>query len=125
MGADPRALVTTVLGRLPRGTGFQAAAGWFALLGSAAGESGAILDEKVAQILSDRGWRTDGNSLITEAQAHRGARATLQPLKIDGWRIQRPRPRTARHVTRATLFGLTTPTWRHWPPTTLTFRTSR
>ena len=78
---DPRALVATVLGRLPRGTGFQAEAGWFALLGRAAGESGAGLDTAVAQILTDRGWRTGGSSPVSATQARRGARATFEPLE--------------------------------------------
>ncbi len=56
------------------GKGFQAEAGWFALLGRAAGESGAGLD-------------------ASAAQAHRGARPTL-----DGWSRWREgsRPSTPR-----------------------------
>lgn len=47
----PSELVTTVLGRLPLGKAFQAEAGWFALLGMAAGAMDADLDAGVAQTL--------------------------------------------------------------------------
>ena len=106
---DPRALIATVLGRLPRGTGFQAEAGWFALLGRAAGESGAGLDTGVAQILTDRGWRTDGSSPVTATQAHRGARATFEPLESMAGGFKDLDPELLTKLARAALFGLTTP----------------
>ncbi len=106
---DPRALVTTVLKRLPVGTGFQAEAGWVALLGSAAGDSGASLDTGVAQILTDRGWRTEGNSPITATQAHRGARETFDPLESMAGGFNALDPALVTTLSRATLFGLTAP----------------
>ena len=102
----PRELVTTVLGRLPMGKGFQAEAGWFALLGSATGESGASLDAKVAQILNDRGWRTDRNSPVSATQAYRAARATLEPLKSMAGGFNELDPALLTRLTRATLFGV-------------------
>jgi Plasmid pRiA4b ORF-3-like protein len=55
---DPRALVETVLRRLPLGKGFPAEAGWFAIVGLAAGVPAVDLDAGVAQMLTGRGWRT-------------------------------------------------------------------
>ena len=98
-----------MLGRLPLGKGFQAEAGWFALLGLAAGESGADLDAGVAQILTDRGWRTDGSSPVSATQAHRGARPTFDAAGVDGRRIQDLDPALLTQLARATLFGLATP----------------
>jgi hypothetical protein len=105
---DPRALVATVLGRLPLGTGFQMEAGWFALLGRAAGESGAGLDVGVAQILTDRGWRTDGTSPVTATQARRGARATFDPLESMAGGFKDLDPALLTKLARAALFGVTT-----------------
>ncbi len=106
---DPRALVATVLGRLPRGTGFQAEAGWFALLGRAAGESGAGLDTGVAQILTDRGWRTGGSSPVSATQARQGARATFEPLESMAGGYKDLDPELLTKLARAALFGLATP----------------
>ena len=106
---DPRNLVATVLGRLPRGTGFQAEAGWFALLGRAAGESGAGLDTGLAQILTDRGWRTDGNAQISPTQAHRGAQATLGPLESMAGGFNELDPGLLARLARAILFGVAKP----------------
>ena len=106
---DPRALVATVLGRLPLGTGFQAEAGWFALLGRAAGESGAGLDTGVAQILTDRGWRTGGSSPVSATQARRGARATFEPLESMAGGYKDLDPELLTKLARAALFGLATP----------------
>jgi hypothetical protein len=106
---DPRALVATVLGRLPRGTGFQAEAGWFALLGRAAGESGAGLDPGVAQILTDRGWRTGGSEPVSATQARRGARATFEPLESMAGGYKDLDPELFTRLARAALFGLATP----------------
>ena len=106
---DPRALVATVLGRLPLGTGFQAEAGWFALLGRAAGESGAGLDTGLAQILTDRGWRTGGSSPVSATQARRGARATFEPLESMAGGYKDLDPELFTRLARAALFGLATP----------------
>ncbi len=106
---DPRALVTAVLGRLPRGKGFPGEAGWVALLGRAAGDSGASLDVGVAQILTDRGWRTEGHAPIDAAQARRGARATFEPLEAMAGGFKDLDPELLTKLARATLFGVTTP----------------
>ncbi len=106
---DPRALVATVLGRLPRGKGFEVDAGWFAVLGRAAGDSGGGLDAKVARVLTDRGWRTDGNVPISATQARRGARATFDPLESMAGGFKDLDPALLTQLARATLFGLTAP----------------
>ena len=106
---DPRNLVATVLGRLPVGRGFQADAGWFELLGLAAGATGTTLDMAVAQILTDRGWRTDGNAQISPTQAHRGARATLGPLESMAGGFNELDPALLARLARAILFGVAKP----------------
>jgi hypothetical protein len=106
---DPRALVTTVLGRLPLGKGFQAEAGWFALLGLATGATDSTLDLALAQILTDRGWRTDVNSQISPTQAHRGARATLAQLETMAGGFKDLDPALLARLARATLFGVANP----------------
>lgn len=77
----PRALVSGVLKRLPLGTGFDEEAGWFLLLGLAAGASGAELDLRVAQMLNDRGWRLNTYSPVTPSDARRGCVPTLDALE--------------------------------------------
>jgi hypothetical protein len=106
---DPRELVTTVLGRLPVGKGFEADAGWFALLGLATGATGTTLDMAVAQILTDRGWRTDSNAQISPTQAHRGARATLAPLETMAGGFNKLDPALLARLARAILFGVAKP----------------
>jgi hypothetical protein len=106
---DPRDLVATVLGRLPVGKGFQADAGWFELLGLAAGATGTTLDMAVAQILTDCGWRTDGNAQISLTQAHRGARATLGPLESMAGGFNELDPGLLARLARAILFGVAKP----------------
>lgn len=81
VAADPRALVAAVLERLPLGKGVQAEAGWFALLGLAAGQPRADLDAALAQILTDRGWRTEGTQPVAAREAGRSARATTDRLE--------------------------------------------
>ena len=78
---NPRALVSAVLERLPLGKGFDADAGWFVLLAVAAGASGPDLDTRLAQMLTDRGWRTQGGSEIGARTARDGARPTLDALE--------------------------------------------
>ncbi len=109
VGDGPRNLVATVLGRLPVGKGFQVDAGWFELLGLAAGATGTTLDIAVAQILTDRGWRTDGNAHISPTQAHRGARATLGPLESMAGGFKELDPAPLARLARAILFGVATP----------------
>lgn len=82
-------------------------AGWFLLLGLAAGASGAGLDAGVAQMLTDRGWRTHGSSAVSAAQAHRGARTTLEALESMAGGVKALDPALLTRLARATLFGLT------------------
>ncbi len=109
VAGDPRELVATVLGRLPLGKEFHAEAGWFALLGVAAGASGAALDTGVAQMLTDRGWRTHGTSPVSARQAHRGARPTLAPLESMAGGNRAVDPALLTRLVRATLFGVAKP----------------
>lgn len=106
--ADPRELVATVLGRLPLGKGFQAETGWFALLGLAAGATGADLDIGVARILIDRGWRT-GNAPVDPTQAHRGSRSTCAPLESMAGAYKERDPALLARLAGATLFGVAKP----------------
>lgn len=105
----PRELVGVVLRRLPLGKGFEAEAGWLALLGLAAGASGADLDTAVAQMLTDRGWRTHGNAPVTAPDARRGARPTLHALESMAGGVEAVDPALLTRLARATLFGVTKP----------------
>ena len=104
---DPRRLVTMVLGRLPLGKGFEGEAGWFLLLGLAAGMSGAALDAGVAQILTDRGWRTHGSSAVSPSDAHRGSRPTFDALESMAGGHRSVDAALVVRLARATLFGAT------------------
>jgi hypothetical protein len=107
VAGDPRELVAAVLARLPLGKGFDAEAGWFALLGLAAGESDATLDAGVAQMLTDRGWRTRAGSSLSAAQAHGGARPTLDALESMAGGREGLDPALVIRLARAALFGVT------------------
>jgi hypothetical protein len=108
VAGHPRQLVAAVLDRLPLGKGFSAEAGWFALLGTAAGASGAGLDARVAQMLADRGWRMRDGSGVSPAQAHGGARRTLDALEsMAGGEASDPGLLT--QLARAALFGVAEP----------------
>ncbi len=107
VAGHPRELVASVLARLPLGKGFEAEAGWFALLGLAAGESGAALDAGVALMLADRGWRTRAGSGLSAAQAHGGARTTLDALESMAGGREDLDPALVTRLARATLFGVT------------------
>jgi hypothetical protein len=107
VAGHPRELVASVLARLPLGKGFDAEAGWFALLGLAAGQSDATLDAGIAQILTDRGWRTHAGSSLSAAQAHGGARPTLDALESMAGGREDLEPALITRLARATLFGVT------------------
>ncbi|MEP7192069.1 MAG: hypothetical protein ABI903_04315 [Actinomycetota bacterium] len=101
------ALVAGVLKRLPLGKGFEADAGWLLLLGLAAGESGAALDAGVGQMLTDRGWRTDGSSGVSASDASRGSRSTLDVLEsMEGGHLAVD-PALLTRLAQATLLGVT------------------
>ena len=102
----PRELVGVVLGRMPLGKGFDAEAGWFALLGLAAGVSGRALDAGVARMMTDRGWRLDGSTPINESQARIGARATLGALEDMAGGHRSVDPALVTRLARACLFGV-------------------
>jgi hypothetical protein len=63
----------------------------------------------VAQILTDRGWRTDSNAQISPTQAHRGARATLAPLETMAGGFNKLDPALLARLARAILFGVAKP----------------
>ena len=109
VASDPRALVTTVLGRMPLGKGFDAEAGWFALLGLAAGYTGTTLNAALAQILTDRGWQAEGSSRISGAQASSGARPTFKTLEIMAGGFKDLDPELLTRLARAALFGVAAP----------------
>jgi len=81
--------------------------GWFLLLGLAAGESGAALDTKVGQMLTDRGWRTEGSSGVNASDARRGSQTTLDALQSMAGGHQAIDPALVTRLARATLLGVT------------------
>jgi hypothetical protein len=103
----PSALVASVLERLPFGKGFEAQAGWFLLLGLAAGESGQALDTGVAQILTDLGWSTHSSSGLSASDARRGARSTLDALESMAGGHRATDSALVTRLARATLLGVT------------------
>jgi hypothetical protein len=106
IAGDPRKLVAAVLTRLPLGKGFAEEAGWFALLGLAAGQSGGAVDAGVARMLTDRGWRTRGGSGVSAAQAHQSARPTLDALESMAGGREDVDPALVIRLARAALFGV-------------------
>ena len=106
---NPRELVATVLARLPLGKGFEAEAGWFSLLGLAAGVDGPELHEGVARILTDRGWRGPGRSEVSSDDAGLGAQATLDVLRAMTWPCMTTDLTLLRVLARATLLGVAAP----------------
>lgn len=105
----PRELVAMVLGRLPLGKGFDVEAGWFLLLGLAAGDSGASLDASVGQMLTDRGWRTQGSSGVSASEARRGSQPTLYTLESMAGPHQAVDRLLVTRLARATLLGVADP----------------
>jgi hypothetical protein len=103
----PRELVASVLERLPLGKGFEAQAGWFLLLGLAAGESGQTLDTGVAQMLTDLGWSTHSSSGLSASDARRGARSTLDALESMTGGHRATDPALVTRLARTTLLGVT------------------
>ncbi len=103
----PRELVASVLERLPIGKGFEAAAGWFLLLGLAAGETGQSLDTGMAQMLTDLGWNTHGSPGVSATDAHRGAASTLDALQSMAGGHRAPNPALLSRLAKATLLGIT------------------
>lgn len=102
----PRKLVASVLERLPIGKGFAAEAGWLLLLGLAAGESGATLKARVGQMLTDRGWRTQGGSVVSASDAGRAWRPTLDALESMANGPHATDPALMSRLARATVFGV-------------------
>ncbi len=107
VAGQPRELVAVVLARLPLGKGFEAEAGWFALLGLAAGASGAALDAGVAQALTDRGWRIGATSGVRASDAHRGSQPTIAALESMAGGSQGVDPALVTRLARGSLFGVT------------------
>lgn len=103
----PRELVASVLERLPLGKGFEAQAGWFLLLGLAAGESAQPLDTGVAQMLTDLGWRTHSSSRLSASHARHGARSTLEALESMAGGHGATDPALVTRLARATVLGVT------------------
>jgi hypothetical protein len=105
-GGEPLALVSEALARLPLGKGFDAEAGWFALLGCAAGVSGRALDAGVAQILTDRGWRTKGGARVSPDEAGLGAEPTVAALQAMAGGHPYRDPHPVQRLARAALLGV-------------------
>ena len=103
----PRELVAAVLQRLPLGKGFEADAGWFLLLGLAAGQSEQTLETGVAQLLTDLGWNTRTRSGLTAADARDGARPTLDVVKTMAGGHRTIDTMLVTRLARASLLGVT------------------
>lgn len=103
----PPELVATVLERLPLGRGFEAEAGWFLLLGLAAGEADGPLYAGVAMMLTDRGWGTQGSAGVNALDAHRGSQPTLDALESMASGRRAVDAALLVRLARATLFGVT------------------
>lgn len=110
---DPRELVTAVLQRLPLGKGFGADAGWFLLLGLAAGESGTTLEARIAQLLTARGWRTASGLAVGVSDAHHAARPTLDVLESMAGGRRAVDHGLVTRLARAALLGTTSSSPRH------------
>jgi hypothetical protein len=102
---NPRELVSLVLTRLPLGKGFEAEAGWLALLGYAAGVSGKALSADLAKIMAER-WRMKDGTNVSPEQASRAARLSLGPLEASAGGPREPDPLLIAKLARAALFGL-------------------
>ncbi len=104
----PSALVGSVLERLPVGKGFEADAGWFLLLGLAAGEAIESIHAAVAELLTDRGWGTRSGAGVSASDVRVGAERTFYVLECmaGGYRSV-DRPLLVR-LARASLFGIDT-----------------
>ena len=107
VSGDPKALVGLALTRLPVGKGFEVEAGWFALLGCAAGIRGTALDAGLAQILADRGWRLKGGTSVSVDDADLGAEPTMRALEAMAGDDGNRDPRVVQRLARAALFGMT------------------
>jgi hypothetical protein len=103
---QPRTLVSSVLQRLPFGRQFEVEAGWFLLLGLAAGESKERVDDGVAQMMSDRGWRMSGGTAVKALDARGAARLTHNTLQSMAGRNKDSHPGLVTQLARVTLFGL-------------------
>lgn len=103
----PRELVSTVLQRLPLGRGFEADAGWFLLLGLAAGVGGDGLDAGIAEMLTDRGWGTRSGPGVTPRDARHGSLPTLFVLESMTGGRRAVDPARLTRLARAALFGVT------------------
>ena len=95
-----------MLQRLPFGRQFEVEAGWFLLLGLAAGESNARVDDGVAQMMSDRGWRMSGDTAVNALDAHGAARRTRNTLQSMVGGNRDSHLELVTQLARATLFGL-------------------
>ena len=74
--------------------------------GCAAGASERAVVADVAEILTDRGWRTKGNPAVSEDQAGMGAEPTLGPLEAMAGGYPNVDADLLRRFARAALFGV-------------------
>lgn len=101
----PHRLVAGVLERLPLGKDFTSQAGWFALLGLAAGVDGAELHAGMADMLTDRGWRVERTGRIEPRDAAHGAWPTRNALDALIGEVDRQNSTRDSVLARAALFG--------------------
>jgi hypothetical protein len=109
LARQPRKLLSTLMGQLPQGRPLEVEAGWFALLGTAAGYTDATLDTAVAQVLTGRGWRTDGVVGVSPAFAHKAMEPTMATLALMSGDPMEPDHARWAQMAYVRLFGFTAP----------------
>ncbi|KRE62947.1 plasmid pRiA4b ORF-3 family protein [Nostocoides sp. Soil756] len=104
--ATDHALVAAVLERLPLGSGFEAEAGWCAIVALAAGTLKSSLSHGLVPVLTDLGWRHRNGSPLSATEAVEGAQPTIEILELmaGGQRMLDADLLTT--LARATLFGV-------------------
>lgn len=106
---DDRRLVGTVLERLPVGKGFDEQAGWLLLLALAAGEGEQELRTKVAEALTDIGWRGPGGAPPHPYSVSDGVAGTRNALESMVGGEPGADPELMVRLARAALFGVASP----------------
>ncbi|MBT9254584.1 hypothetical protein KMZ32_03880 [Phycicoccus sp. MAQZ13P-2] len=103
--ATDLALVAAVLERLPLGRGFEAEAGWCAIVALAAGNPKQALGHHLVPVLTDLGWRHRNRSPLSAAEAADGARPTVEVLELMASGRRTLDADLLTTLARATLFG--------------------
>ena len=104
--ATDHALVAAVLEQLPLGRGFEAEAGWCAIVALAAGTPKRSLSHGLVLVLTDLGWRHRNGSPLSAAEAVEGAWPTIEILELMAGGRRTLDADLLTTLARATLFGV-------------------